>query len=93
MVNGEQIERCIEEAREKVATEGFAHCDQNLVVIVAVDHMAKGIITAVAELREDIRAMAQRNTVTFDFAGKKAAAIFTFLGGILGGVAMKVFGG
>jgi hypothetical protein len=88
MANGEQIERCIQEAKEQIAAKGFDNCEANTILLVSIDHMTNRFTASLDSLRQEI----QKNTVTLNIGGKKAAAIWTAIGGVLAGIGTKVFG-
>jgi hypothetical protein len=86
--NAEQIERCIEEAQDKLAREGSAHCNQSDIQLAGIGYQNQKFIEAI----ELVVAKMESRTITLDLSGKGSAAIFTAVGGLITGAVLKVFG-
>ena len=86
--NEEQIARCIQEAQEKLALEGSAHCDPTTIMLAGIGYQNKQFIEAIEMVIEKM----ESRTITLSLSGKGPAAIFTALGGLFAGAILKIFG-
>jgi hypothetical protein len=92
VTDGEQIERCIDEAKEQIAAKGFNNCDPNAIILVSIDHMTKRFEASMMTSMEAFRDQMDKKTVTLEITGKKGLAFGGAVGAVLCAILSKYTG-